>query len=39
MGSSRSVVLAAPVRTALGTFGGSLKEVSAPDLGAAGDRS
>jgi acetyl-CoA C-acetyltransferase len=35
MGSSRSVVLAAPVRTALGTFGGSLKEVSAPDLGAA----
>ena len=35
MGSSRSVVLAAPVRTAIGTFGGSLKEVPAPDLGAA----
>jgi acetyl-CoA C-acetyltransferase len=34
MTSSRSVVLAAPVRTAIGTFGGSLKEVSAPDLGA-----
>jgi acetyl-CoA C-acetyltransferase len=28
------VVLAAPVRTAIGTFGGSLKEVSASDLGA-----
>ena len=35
MGSMRSVVLAAPVRTAIGTFGGSLKEVPAPDLGAA----
>src|SRR5260370_9876710 len=35
MTSSRSVVLAAPVRTAIGTLGGSLKEVSAPDLGAA----
>jgi acetyl-CoA C-acetyltransferase len=34
MTSSRSVVLAAPVRTAIGTFGGSLKEVSASDLGA-----
>jgi acetyl-CoA C-acetyltransferase len=31
----RSVVLANPVRTAIGTFGGSLKEVVAPDLGAA----
>ncbi len=30
----RSVVLATPVRTAIGTFGGSLKEVPAPDLGA-----
>jgi acetyl-CoA C-acetyltransferase len=30
----RSVVLAAPVRTAIGTFGGSLKDVPAPDLGA-----
>jgi hypothetical protein len=28
MTSSRSVVLAAPVRTAIGTFGGTLKEVS-----------
>ena len=35
MGLMRSVVLAAPVRTAIGTFGGSLKEVPAPDLGAA----
>jgi acetyl-CoA C-acetyltransferase len=34
MTSSRSVVLATPVRTAIGTFGGSLKEVSASDLGA-----
>ncbi|MBV8534643.1 MAG: acetyl-CoA C-acetyltransferase [Alphaproteobacteria bacterium] len=32
---ARSVVLAAPVRTAIGTFGGSLKDVAAPDLGAA----
>jgi acetyl-CoA C-acetyltransferase len=30
----RSVVLAAPVRTAIGTFDGSLKDVPAPDLGA-----
>ena len=30
----RSVVLAAPVRTAIGTFGGSLKDLPAPDLGA-----
>jgi acetyl-CoA C-acetyltransferase len=30
----RSVVLIAPVRTAIGTFGGSLKEIPAPDLGA-----
>jgi acetyl-CoA C-acetyltransferase len=34
MMSSRSVVLIAPVRTAIGTFGGSLKEIPAPDLGA-----
>ena len=34
MMSPRSVVLIAPVRTAIGTFGGSLKEISAPDLGA-----
>src|SRR5229473_8180314 len=32
--TSRSVVIAAPVRTAIGTFGGSLKDVAAPDLGA-----
>ena len=34
MTSPRSVVLIAPVRTAIGTFGGSLKEIPAPDLGA-----
>jgi NAD(P)-dependent dehydrogenase (short-subunit alcohol dehydrogenase family) len=28
--TSRSVVLAKPVRTAIGTFGGSLKDVPAP---------
>ena len=32
--TSRSVVFAEPVRTAIGTFGGSLKDVPAPDLGA-----
>jgi acetyl-CoA C-acetyltransferase len=32
--TSRSVVFAEPVRTAIGTFGGSLKEMPAPDLGA-----
>jgi acetyl-CoA C-acetyltransferase len=31
----RSVVFAEPVRTAIGTFGGSLKDVPAPALGAA----
>jgi acetyl-CoA C-acetyltransferase len=31
--SQHSVVIVAPVRTAIGTFGGSLKEISAPDLG------
>src|SRR5438270_7487513 len=30
----RSVVVVAPVRTAIGTFGGCLKEIPAPDLGA-----
>jgi acetyl-CoA C-acetyltransferase len=30
----RSVVFAEPVRTAIGTFGGSLKDVAAPALGA-----
>jgi acetyl-CoA C-acetyltransferase len=32
--TSRSVVFAEPVRTAIGTFGGSLKDVPAPALGA-----
>ena len=31
----REVVLCAPVRTAIGTFGGTLKTTSAPQLGAA----
>ena len=35
MTSRRSVVFAEPVRTAIGTFGGSLKDMPAPDLGAA----
>src|ERR1700693_4542253 len=35
MTSQRSVVFAEPVRTAIGTFGGSLKDVPAADLGAA----
>lgn len=30
----RDVVLCHPVRTAIGTYGGSLKDVAAPDLGA-----
>ena len=34
----RSVVLSAPVRTAIGTFGGSLKEISATELGATAVR-
>jgi acetyl-CoA C-acetyltransferase len=34
MTSQRSVVFSEPVRTAIGTFGGSLKDVPAPDLGA-----
>src|SRR5271154_3507853 len=33
MTSQRSVVFAEPVRTAIGTFGGSLKDVPAPNLG------
>ena len=33
--SQHSVVVVAPVRTAIGTFDGSLKDVPAPDLGAA----
>jgi len=31
----REVVLCNPVRTAIGTYGGSLKDIPAPDLGAA----
>jgi acetyl-CoA C-acetyltransferase len=34
MTAQRSVVFAEPVRTGIGTFGGSLKDVPAPDLGA-----
>lgn len=34
MSARRSVVLCSPVRTAIGTFGGSLKDIAAPDLGA-----
>src|SRR5262245_10092820 len=33
MTSQRSVVFAEPVRTAIGTFGGALKDVTAPTLG------
>src|SRR5579862_5338174 len=36
--TSRSVVLAAPIRTAIGTFGGTLKDVPAEALGAAAIR-
>src|SRR6201987_5156711 len=36
--TSRSIVFAEPVRTAIGTFGGSLKEIPAPDLGATAIR-
>jgi acetyl-CoA C-acetyltransferase len=38
MTSQRSVVFAEPVRTAIGTFGGSLKDVPAANLGAAAIR-
>jgi acetyl-CoA C-acetyltransferase len=38
MASPRTVVLAEPVRTAIGTFGGSLKEVAATALGATAIR-
>jgi acetyl-CoA C-acetyltransferase len=34
MTARRSVVLCDPVRTGIGTFGGSLKDISAPNLGA-----
>ena len=36
--SKPEVVLCNPVRTAIGTYGGSLKDVSAPELGAAAIR-
>jgi len=32
--TSRSVIFAEPVRTAIGTFGGTLKDIPAPSLGA-----
>src|SRR5215831_8683056 len=35
MRSSHAIVLASLVRTAIGTFGGALKDVPATDLGAA----
>src|SRR5690349_16641020 len=38
MTSARSIVIAEPVRTAIGTFDGSLKDITAPDLGAAAIR-
>jgi acetyl-CoA C-acetyltransferase len=34
MTAQRSAVFCEPVRTAIGTFGGSLKDMAAPDLGA-----
>ena len=36
--TSRTVVIAEPVRTAIGAFGGTLKDVPAPDLGAVSIR-
>ena len=36
--ASRSVVFVAPVRTAIGAFGGTLKDAPAPDLGAVAIR-
>lgn len=36
--SEREVVLCAPVRTAIGTFGGTLKDMPAPELGAVAVR-
>jgi acetyl-CoA C-acetyltransferase len=37
-GSGREVVICAPVRTAIGTYGGSLKDMPAPALGGAAIR-
>ena len=31
---TRSVIFSDPVRTAIGTFGGTLRDLPAPDLGA-----
>ena len=36
--SNTEVVICAPVRTAIGTYGGTLKDMPAPDLGAAAIR-
>lgn len=36
--SKIEVVLSNPVRTAIGTYGGSLKDIAAPELGAAAFR-
>jgi len=36
--SKIEVVLSNPVRTAIGTYGGSLKDIAAPELGAAAIR-
>ena len=36
--TSRSVVFAEPIRTAIGAFGGTLKDLPAPDLGAVAIR-
>ena len=36
--SQHPVVVVAPLRTAIGTFGGTLKEIPAPELGAAAIR-
>jgi acetyl-CoA C-acetyltransferase len=36
--SEREIVICNPVRTAIGTYGGSLKDTPAPDLGAAAIR-
>ena len=38
MTTQRAVILSTPVRTAIGTFGGSLKELPASELGAAAIR-
>jgi acetyl-CoA C-acetyltransferase len=36
--SAREIVICSPLRTAIGAFGGSLKDVAAPELGAAAIR-